>query len=201
MAERKVKVEETISTRDAILDATEQLMLDEGYAAVTTRKVASAAGLRSNPLYYHFRTLDDLFVAVFQRLEDRFDARFAVAVAAERPIRELWKLNTDAASTSLILEFKALATHRKAVRQLISRSARRDRAMHAAALAQILERSGAGSLALPPIVLAVLISSLARTLVTEHALEVADGHAETLAFIERCLSQLEPSEPAAEAGP
>jgi AcrR family transcriptional regulator len=196
-----VKVEDGASTRDAILDATEQLMLDEGYAAVTTRKVASVAGLRSNLLYYHFRTLDDLFVAVFQRLEDRYDARFARAIASDRPIRELWKLNVDAASTSLILEFKALATHRKAVRQLISRSARRDRAMHAAALAQILERRGPGPEELPPIVLAVLISSLARTLVTEQALEVADGHAETLEFIEHHLGRLEaPVQPVGGAG-
>lgn len=191
MAQKRQAIVETTSTRAAILDATEQIMLEEGYAAVSCRKVASKAGLKSQLLHYHFGTMDDLFIAVFQRMEDRYDERFARAIASDRPIRELWKLNIDAASTGLILEFKALATHRKAIRQLISRSARRDRTMHSAALTRILERRGADPEELPPIVLAVLISSLARTLVTEQALDVADGHVETLAFIERHLARLE----------
>lgn len=191
MAPKRPAIVESPSTRSAILDATEQIMLEEGYAAVSSRKVALKAGLKSLLLHYHFGTMDDLFVAVFQRMEDRYDERFARAVASDHPIRELWKLNIDAASTSLILEFKALATHRKAVRQLISRSARRDRTLHAAALTRIMERGGGASEEFPPIVLAVLISSLARTLVTEQALDVSEGHAETLAFIERHLSRLE----------
>jgi AcrR family transcriptional regulator len=191
MALKRQAIVESTSTRGAILDATEQIMLEEGYAAVSSRKVALKAGLKSQLLHYHFGSMDDLFVAVFQRMEDRYDERFARAVASDHPIRELWKLNIDAASTSLILEFKALATHRKAVRQMISRSARRDRTMHAAALTRIMERGGGGSEGLPPIVLAVLISSLARTLVTEQALEVSEGHAETLAFIEQHLRRLE----------
>ena len=187
------KAEEGASTRDAILNATEQIMLEDGYAAVSSRRVSSEAGLKSQLLHYYFRTMDDLFIAVFQRMEDKFDERFARAVASEHPVRELWKLNMDAASTGLIHEFKALATHRKAIRAMIARSAKQDRGVHAAALSEILQRRGAGPDDPSPTVLALLMASVARTLVTERALGVSNGHAEMIAYVERQLSRLEES--------
>jgi TetR/AcrR family transcriptional regulator len=53
--------------RDAILDATESIMVEEGYAAVTSRRVAERAGLKSKLVHYYFRTMEDLFVAVYER--------------------------------------------------------------------------------------------------------------------------------------
>jgi AcrR family transcriptional regulator len=191
MTPKKEKVERSTNPRAAILDATESIMLEEGYAAVSSRKVASRAGLTSQLLHYYFRTMDDLFIAVFQRLEDKYDEHFARAVASDDPIRELWKLSMKPASTGLILEFNALATHRKTIRALIARSGGRDRRMHVAAFSRILERRGNGSEDLPPVILALLMASVARTLVTEAALGVSDGHAEMLAFIERHLSRME----------
>lgn len=194
---RKQKSEAKASPRAAILDATEHIMLEEGYAAVSSRKVAGLAGITSQLLHYYFRTMDDLFIALFQRMEEKYDEYFARAVASDHPIRELWKLNMNPASANLIHEFKALATHRKTIRALIARSARRDRSMHVAALSRIMEESGREE-DLSPMVLALLMASLARTMVTETALGVSDGHAEMLAFIERQLRRLEPGgEPSA----
>ncbi|HTV96193.1 MAG TPA: helix-turn-helix domain-containing protein [Steroidobacteraceae bacterium] len=191
------KAEEKSNPRAAILDATERIMLEAGYAAVSSRKVATRAGLRSQLLHYYFRTMDDLFIAVFQRLEDQHDEHFARAAASDHPIRELWKLSMNPASTGLVLEFTALATHRKAIRALIERSARRDRSMHVAAITGIMGRGGIGAqdlspaVGLSPTVLALLMASVARTLVTESALGVSDGHAEMLAFVERQLRRME----------
>ena len=67
VAPKREKVERSTSPRAAILDATESIMLEEGYAAVSSRKVASRAGLTSQLLHYYFRTMDDLFIAVFVR--------------------------------------------------------------------------------------------------------------------------------------
>ncbi len=58
---------ETSETRATLLDATEQLMLDSGYAAVSSRRVAAVAGVRPALVHYYFRTMDDLFLAAFQR--------------------------------------------------------------------------------------------------------------------------------------
>lgn len=190
MTIRKPKTDEITSTRDAILNATEEIMLTEGYSAVSSRRVASKAGFKSKLMHHYFRSMDDLFIAAFQRLEDKYDARFSRAVASEHAIRQLWRLSTDAARTGLILEFMALATHRPAIRLSIARSAKRDRTMFAAALAGFLERRGARSTEPSPAVLAMLMASVARALVTERALGVTETHAEMMAFVEAYLTRI-----------
>ena len=42
------------------MDAAEQLLLEEGYAAVTSRRVGARAGLKPQLVHYYFRTMDDL---------------------------------------------------------------------------------------------------------------------------------------------
>ncbi len=53
-------------TRLALLDAAERLLLAEGYAAVTSRRVAAAAGLKHQLVHYYFRTMDDLLLEVYR---------------------------------------------------------------------------------------------------------------------------------------
>ena len=57
--------------RGVLLDAAEQLMLEEGYAAVTSRRVAEQAGLEPQLVHYYFRTMEDLFLEVFRRRAER----------------------------------------------------------------------------------------------------------------------------------
>ena len=59
------------ATREALIEATAQIMLDEGYAAATSRRVAAQAGVKSALVHYYFPSMDDLFVAV---LRDKADA-------------------------------------------------------------------------------------------------------------------------------
>ena len=51
------------NNRAIILDTTEKLMLEEGYAAISTRRVAKEAGLKPPLVHYYFPTTDDLFLA------------------------------------------------------------------------------------------------------------------------------------------
>jgi len=53
--------------RGALLDAAESLMLEEGYAAVTTRRVATRAGVNNGLIHYYFGTMDSMFVDLFRR--------------------------------------------------------------------------------------------------------------------------------------
>src|SRR5436190_442955 len=68
MAEGRRPRAATEEKRRRILDATEEIMLKEGYAAVSSRSVATAVGIQAPLVHYYFATLDDLFVAVLQRL-------------------------------------------------------------------------------------------------------------------------------------
>src|SRR5215470_9049592 len=57
--------------RTVLLDAAERLMLEEGYAAVTSRRVAEKAGLKPQLVHYYFRTMGELYLAVFRRRADQ----------------------------------------------------------------------------------------------------------------------------------
>jgi AcrR family transcriptional regulator len=178
--------------RTVLIDAAERLMLEEGYAAVTTRRVAAMAGLKHQLVHYYFRTMDDLFLAVFRRRGEEGLEVQARALASEQPLRALWEFSTDPASTALTMEFTGLANHRKAIKTEIACYAERFRAAQMEALPGILERHGHSG-EYSPAVLAVLLTSVSRVVILEQALGMSLGHTETLAFVERLLNELEPS--------
>jgi AcrR family transcriptional regulator len=62
-------------TRDAILDAAQQVMHTLGLANTTTREIALAAGLSEAALYKHFDDKTDLFLSVLrERMPDLYAA-------------------------------------------------------------------------------------------------------------------------------
>ncbi|TMM15021.1 MAG: TetR/AcrR family transcriptional regulator [Actinobacteria bacterium] len=182
---------EDSKTRSALLDAAQALMLEEGYAAVTSRRVAARADLKPQLVHYYFRTMDDLFLALFRRGAERNLQRQERALASPRPLRALWAFSTEQAGTALTMEFTALANHRKAIREEIASYAERFRRHQAEALPPILENYGIDTDALPPLALLVLMTSVSQVLILEDALGVTAGHDETIAVVERFLSRYE----------
>lgn len=179
-------------TRTRILDATEEIMLEEGYAGVSSRKVSARAGLKSKILHYYFATMDDLFIAAFQRREDEHFARFAGAAASATPLRDLWTLSIDAANSKLYLEFNALASHRPKVREFIARSNTRDRISMTTALQSVFAKQGIDTGRFPPEVVATAIAGMARVFATDKALGTEQGHAGVLQMVNRLLERIEP---------
>ena len=55
------------TTRDLLVAATSQIMVEEGYAAATSRRVAAKAGVKPALVHYYFPTMDELYLAVFRR--------------------------------------------------------------------------------------------------------------------------------------
>ena len=50
-------------------------MIEEGYAAVTSRRLANKAGLKPQLVHYYFRTMEELFLEVFRRRAEEGSAR------------------------------------------------------------------------------------------------------------------------------
>ena len=67
MAKPRQRRASTAEKLTRLLDATEEIMLREGYAAVSSRSVAASVGINAPLLHYYFPTIDDLFVAVVRR--------------------------------------------------------------------------------------------------------------------------------------
>jgi AcrR family transcriptional regulator len=177
--------------RAVLLDAAEQLMLEEGYAAVTSRRLAGRAGLKPQLVHYYFRTMDELFLAVFRRQAEHGLAVQARALESPQPLWALWRFGTDPGFTRMTMEFMALANHRKEMRAEIAYYAERFRDEQRKAVSTALERYGLATHDVPPVVWTVLMTSVSRVLVLEQALGMSAGHTETVAFVERYLHRLE----------
>src|SRR5262245_59714606 len=94
--------EGSASTRDALLDAAQALMLEDGYAAVTSRRVAAKAGIDAALVYYYFGTMDDLCIALFRRNAQRRAERVNAALASPQPLWALWDALREQANTVLM---------------------------------------------------------------------------------------------------
>lgn len=177
--------------RGLLLDAAEQLMLEEGYAAVTSRRLANKAGLKPQLVHYYFRTMEELFLAVFRRRAEEGLQAQAQLLQVSQPLWALWRFGTDPGFTRLSMEFMALANHRKEMRAEIAYYAERFREEQRQVVAAALRRYGVDSDTEPPMVWTVLMTSLSRFLVLEQALGMSAGHRETMEFVERHLRRLE----------
>jgi AcrR family transcriptional regulator len=184
---------ERSETRALLLDVTERLMRDEGYAAVSSRRVASEAGVTPALIHYYFPTLDDLFLALFRRGAERNLERQARALESPQPLRALWEFSIEPAGTALLIEFMALANHRKSIRAEIAEYAERFRRQQADLLADRLQEYGIEAEEIPPPSVLVLMSTVSRGLVMEDVLGITTGHAETLGVVERLLRRFEDS--------
>jgi AcrR family transcriptional regulator len=180
-------------TRARLVEAAEELLLEEGYAAVTSRRVGARAGLKAQLVHYYFRTMDDLFTEVFRRRAEENFARFERAMAADPSLRTLWRLNADPRGAAFSIEFVALANHRKVIRVEIARYAERFRSAQLEALAAALAADGITTDQLPPIVALLMMTGLSQVLALEDALGVTAGHDATVSFVQSVIDRLEPA--------
>jgi TetR/AcrR family transcriptional regulator len=181
---------ETSASRTALIDAAEQLIFEDGYAAVSTRRLASRAGLKPQLVHYYFPTMDDLFVALVRRGGDRALESMAKALASPQPLRAVMNVGSDTRTARMAVEMMALAHHRKAIRTEVKRYTEQLRIVQSAALARQFELRG-GDMGIEPVTAVTLTAAAANMLSMEASLGISLGHAETRAFIEKRLSTAE----------
>jgi len=182
---------EDSATRKALLDAAEQLMLEEGYAAVTSRRVAARAGLKPQLVHYYFRTMDDLFLALVRRGAERNLERQAAALASPQPLRAFWELSNDPSGGALTMEISALANHRKAIQSELRVYAEQFRRLQSEALSSVIEGYGIDPDELPADVVLFLITSTSQILGMEERLGFTAHHDQVRALVERLLDRYE----------
>lgn len=87
---------EAADTRQALLDAAAELIAERGYHGTTVNDVVALSGLSKGTFYWHFRSKEDLLLAV---LEERID----------RPLMQLIeRLKTSSADEDMAPEASAL---------------------------------------------------------------------------------------------
>jgi AcrR family transcriptional regulator len=175
--------------RELLVKAAEQLLREEGYAAISARKVTSKAGLKTQLLYYYFHTMDDLILEVVRRITENRLKRFEEALASSDPLKALWELNSDPTGALMAAELTALAGHRESIRTQVIRQAREFRALQVEAVSRLLAQAGVDQSAYPAAGIVLIASAVARTITSEAALGLTDGHKEALTIIQRALGR------------
>src|SRR5215210_829655 len=82
-------------TRALILDAARMRLLADGYAGLSTRKVAEQAGVPLSQLHYHFGSKQGLILALFEEENQRRLARQHRLYAEETPLWQRYERACD----------------------------------------------------------------------------------------------------------
>ena len=181
---------ERSQTRSDLLDAAERIMFDEGYAAVSTRRLGAVADVKPQLVHYYFPSLDDLFAAVYRRQAERYLAAVRAALEADDPLGELWRIARHPTRAGLGAEFTALSRHRKGLRAEIRAFSEELRALQLTALRERFTDGGSASDAdLKAMIL--LMAGLGMVLVLEDEIGMTVGHAEAEALVGRAIAEVQ----------
>ena len=87
--------EPTLSTAQRILIAARDTLLESGFAALSTRSVAEKAGVPLSQIHYHFRSKEQLILAMLREENDALVRRQADMFQLDVPLAERWNLACD----------------------------------------------------------------------------------------------------------
>jgi AcrR family transcriptional regulator len=176
---------------NAILDSSEEILKEEGYGALTSRRIAERMGIKQRLIYYYFQTMNELIVHTFRRLAERDLLRLKKTLSSPRPLHELWHFCIHTADGRLISEFMALANRIDGLRSEVVVFIEESRRIQIAALQEAMTPD-ISSRVLSPAAIALFASSVGLLLIREAELGVTTGHIEVAAAIGQFLALAEP---------
>ncbi len=178
------------TTRGMILDMTEKLMIEEGYAAVSSRRIARELGLNAATVHYYYPVTDDIFIDLHRRMTERQMEKLRTVVEADNPLRTFWEIQADGTQSALGVEFLALANHREAVRKALAEPTDDARKIQAELIERIFVRKDSQFAKLSPLTLATIMVAIGRLLANDARLGITAGHDEVRTNIAPTLDEI-----------
>ncbi|MEX2570960.1 MAG: helix-turn-helix domain-containing protein [Gemmatimonadota bacterium] len=183
-------------TENHFLDAAERLLIEVGYAGVTTRRLAEEAGMNHGLIHYYFGSMEELFVRVLERFTGRLIARQHAMYESPGPYVEKWReamryLDADRPYQKIWYELQAMAWNRPEYGERVSRvlAAWSDAMREAVAGAITAYGLNDGPFGTEEWV--ALIVAVNEGIMLERLSGVDSGHGALLAAIDRWLDELE----------
>ena len=178
---------------DALLDAAERMLVDVGYAGISTRRLAAEAGVNHGLVHYYFGSLENVLAQVLERFTARMIERQRSMYAAETPFLEKWRtamryLVTDTDYQKVWWELQALAWNHPELRERIASVDAEWRAVLMDALAEPQERY---RLDIPLEALVSLVMTFNSGIILERLAGITTGHQELLDWIDGWLEYME----------
>ena len=179
----------------AHLDAAERLLVDLGYAKITTRRLADEAGVNHGLVHYYFGSIENVLVRTLERFTERMIARQRAMYADPAvPFIEKWRtamrflLSEDFAYEKVWYELQALAWNRPDMRERVDNVNSEWRAVLLEAFAEPRERYG---IDVPLGALVSLVITFNEGIILERLSGVDEGHDELLDWIDGWLDAKE----------
>jgi len=182
------------ATEEAFLEGAERLLVEVGYAGVTTRSLAQAANANQGLIHYYFGSMENLLVRVLERFTARMIARQrAMYEAPDVPFIDKWRsamryLDADRDYQKVWWELHALAWNRPELRNRVADVNAAWRAVLTEAFAEPRERYG---IEMPLDALVSLVITFNEGIMHERLAGIETGHAELIEWIDGWLAAKE----------
>jgi AcrR family transcriptional regulator len=111
-AKRRVLAHEANSTRERILDVALELFLHQGYDGTSLREIAEQLGVTKAALYYHFKSKEDILLALHMRMHE-FGKNALDSVGDEPMSLELWGQLLDQVVDQMLAQRKLFLMHER----------------------------------------------------------------------------------------
>jgi AcrR family transcriptional regulator len=200
MAPAGVSAKRTLAT-EALLDAAERLLVQHGHAGITSRALASEAGVNHGLVHYYFGSMEEVLVQVLERFTERLVVRQREMYAADVPFLKKWETawayqddDLESGYSKIWLELQALGWNQPQLRERIARVDAEWRAVLSEAIGRALEEYGIAD-AFPPGAVVAMVAMFAQGFALERLSGITEGHAELLDWIDAWLESLEAKRP------
>jgi AcrR family transcriptional regulator len=179
---------------DALLDAAERMLVSDGYARITTRRVAAEAGVNHGLVHYYFGSMEELLLQVLERFTARLVARQREMYEADTPFIEKWRtamayLEQDlrAGYPKVWLELQAMSWNNPEMRERLLAVDGEWRSTLRAAFGRALEEYGLEPHGFPLEAVVALVMTFNKGIELERLSDISTGHEELLAWIDEWL--------------
>lgn len=165
--------------------------MEVGYATITTRRLAAAAGVNHGLVHYYFGSNENLLVRALERFTGRLIARQRELYAGDEPFVEKWRtamrylVAEDATYEKIWLELQAMAWNDPQLRSRLALVNAERRAVLTEAFAAPRRELG---VEMPLDALVSLVMTFNQGIALERLGGVETGHAELLDWIDGWLS-------------
>lgn len=183
-------------TEARFLDAAERLLLEVGYAGISTRRLAEEAGANHGLVHYYFGSMEELYLRVLERFTERLIARQRALYASEGSFLSKWRqamryLEEDRPYQKIWWELQSMAWNRPEFQERIARVRAAWVEAMRGAISEAVGRYGLDSAGLSTDAWIALVTALNVGLIHERVSGVDEGHAALLEAIDGWLTSLE----------
>jgi AcrR family transcriptional regulator len=182
---------------EAFLDAAERLLIKEGAAGISTRRLAEEAGHNHGLVHYYFGSVDELLLQALERFTSRVLERQRAMYETDAPFLEKWRtaisyIEEDLAAgyPKVWAELEALAWNKSVLRRRLRSVSDEWRSLLTDALTDAIEEYGLDRERFSAEAWATLVMQFNKGLLLERLLGFERGHAEMLAAIDGWLASL-----------